>query len=240
MKRKLPFVFLAVLAFSLAALAQTSVAPPAAAPAPAAAPPAPVSGTTMKVGIINIQGAIVATNEGQRDFQALEKKFEPKRAELQRANADVEELTKKLNAQSDKLNEQAKSDLAREIESKRKVFQRNYEDAQADWNNQQNEVVNRIGSKLLQAMDKYAKDNGYSLVLNSSAAADSIPTVLWSNASTDITKAVVDAYNAQSGVAAPAPNAPAPSKATTGATRPSTPAAKPAAKPATTAPAKKP
>jgi outer membrane protein len=246
MTRKLAFVVLAVFALNLAVWAQAaapgaSAAPAPATPPPAVAPTAPVVASTpagngvMKIGVINIQGAILATNEGQRDFQALEKKFEPRRAELQKANADVEELTKKLQTQGDKLNEQTRGDMTRDLENKRKVFQRNYEDAQADWNNQQNEVVNRIGSKLLQVMDKYAGENGYSIVLNSAASGEGIPTVLWSNQTSDITKAVVDAYNAQSNI--PAPTASTPAKAP--AAKTTTPATKPAA-PATTAPAKKP
>jgi len=226
MTRKLVFAIFLVFAFSLAVCAQTT------APAPAPSPDsiAPAGSATVKIGIINIQGAILATNEGQRDFQALEKKFEPKRAELQKANSDIEELTKKLQTQGDKLNEQARGDLARDIESKRKNFQRTYEDAQADWNNQQNELVNRIGGKLLQVMDKYAGDNAFSVILNSAATGEGIPTVLWNSPSSDITKAVVDAYNAQYTVAAPS----APAKA------PAAKAPAPAIRPAAPAPAKKP
>lgn len=228
MTRKLVSAILLVFAFSLAVWAQT----PAAAPVPTSGP-APAANAAFKIGIINIQGAILATNEGQRDFQALEKKFEPKRAELQKSNADIEELTKKLQTQGDKLNEQARGELARDVESKRKTFQRTYEDAQADWNNQQNELVNRIGGKLLQVMDKYAGDNAFSVILNSAATGEGIPTVLWNNPSSDITKAVVDAYNAQYTVAAPSgPAAKAPAaKAPAPVVKPAAPSAAPAKKP---------
>ena len=139
-------------------------------------------------------------------------------------------MTKKIQTQGDKLNEQARGDMARDLENKRKQFQRAYEDAQADWNSQQNEVVNRIGSKLLQVMDKYAGDNGYSIILNSAATGEGIPTVLWNSPASDITKAVVDAYNAQAGVAAPAaPSAAAPAKPA--APRPTAPRPAPAPAP---------
>ena len=57
-----------------AGAAGTPNAPSAAAAAPAA--------TGTKVGTINIEQAIFASNEGRRDFEALSKKFEPKQAEL--------------------------------------------------------------------------------------------------------------------------------------------------------------
>jgi outer membrane protein len=222
MTRKLAFAIILVFAFSLAVWAQTPAPVPAASPAPA-------DNVTFKVGIINIQGAILATNEGQREFQTLEKKFEPKRNELQKSNAEIEEATKKLQTQGDKLNDDARNALARDIENRRKQFQRTYEDAQADWNNQQNELVNRIGSKLLQVMDKFAGDNGYTVILNSAATGEGIPTVLWNSPGSDITKAVVDAYNAQNPTA-PAASAPAKGPTAKPATSPAKPAATPAKK----------
>jgi outer membrane protein len=178
------------LVLSLPALAQ-SAAPTAAAPAPA---------VTTKVGIINIQVAIVNSNEGQRDFETLQKKFDPKRAELENLNKEVEELQKKFNAQGDKLNEEARGELLKQIDARKKTLQRNYEDANTDIQAQQNEIANRIGQKLIEVLDKFAKDNNFTLVLDVSGQTS---PVLWAAASVDITKPVVDAYNTQSGVAAP-------------------------------------
>jgi len=56
-----------------------------------------------KVGIIDVQQVIVATNEGQRDFEALAKKFEPRRVELQKQNTEIEDLKKQLTNQGDKM-----------------------------------------------------------------------------------------------------------------------------------------
>jgi outer membrane protein len=63
---------------------------------------------------------------------------------------------------------------------------------------------------------KYAGDNTFGVILDTSNQWPQGP-VLWTGPSVDITKAVVDAYNAQSGVAAPVPSAPQPS----GAAKPS-------------------
>jgi outer membrane protein len=237
MTRKLVTLFFVVVAMSLVATAQTAApsAAPAPAPAPAPAAPAPAPAGGQKIGIINIQQAIMATNEGQRDFQALEKKFEPKRTELTNANNEIENLTKKLNDQGAKLNEAARKELVTELENKKKSLNRSYEDAQSAWNDQQNDIANRIGTKLLEVLEKYANDNGYAVILD--VGGQQSP-VLWASAATNITKAVVDAYNAQSNVAAPPPPAPAPRTAT-----PTPKAATPSAatKPApSTAPAKKP
>ncbi len=192
--------------------------------AQSAAPAAPAAPAVAKVGIVNIQAAIVNSNEGQRDFESLQKKFDPKRTELENLNKEVDELQKKFNTQGDKLNDDARGDLLKQIDAKKKTLQRNYEDANTDIQAQQNEIANRIGQKLVEVLDKYAKDNAYTLILDVSGQSS---PVLWAASSVDITKSIVEAYNAQSGVPAPAKPA---------ATKPSTPAAKPAITP--TAPKK--
>jgi outer membrane protein len=212
-------LLLATALLSMTALAQTNSAAPV---------PAPAGGT--KIGIITIQDAIVATNEGQRDFEALAKKFEPKRTELKGLSDEIETLKKQLNAQDSKLNDDARASLVKSIESKQKTLQRNQEDAQNDFQQQQAEIAQRILQKMGPVIDKYAKDNSLGLIID---ASNPWPQgqVLWANESVNITKAIVDGYNAVSGVAAPAPAAP--SAAKPGATAP-----KPAApKPATPTPA---
>jgi outer membrane protein len=204
-----------VLMFGLAAFAQS------AAPSASAAPAAPQA---TKVGIINIQAAIVNSNEGQRDFESLQKKFDPKRQELEGLNKEIDDLQKKFNTQQDKLSDEARNDLLKQIDAKKKTLQRSYEDANTDIQGQQNEIANRIGQKMVEVLDKYAKDNGFTLILDVSGQQS---PVLWAASSVDITKPVVDAYNAQSGVAAPAkPAAAAPAPAKPAASAPSASAPK--------------
>ena len=219
-------ILLFAVALSLAALAQTGTAaatpPAAAAPvsAPAAAPVATAPSTsTNKVGIINIQGAILASNEGRRDLEALDKKFDPKRNELQNLNKEIEDLKKQLSTQGDKMNEEARNNLARNVDSKQKQMQRASEDAQNDYQQQQSEIAQRILQKMAPVIDKFAKDNQYSLLIDVSQPWPQ-GQVLWFGANTDVTKAVVDLYNAHSGVAAPASAAPSSSKTTSGTTTP--------------------
>lgn len=200
------------------AFAQTGSAAPAT-PAPAA--------TGNKVGIINIQQCILLTNEGKRDVEALDKKFEPQRTNLQNLQKEVQGMQDQLKTQGDKLNDEARNKLVRDIETKQKTLQRQLEDAQQEYQSAQGELVNRIGGKLMQVLDTYAKANGFGMILDVSNPQS---PVLWAGASSDLTQEIATAYNAQSNV--PAPAAPA-----TGAARPAGTPPRPAAsatKPATT------
>jgi outer membrane protein len=218
------------------ALAQTgaaSASPSAALPsAPSAAnTTTPLTGGTgTKVGTINMTQAILASNEGRRDFEALSKKLEPKENELKGKNDEIEALKKQLNTQGDKLNEDARANLVKQIDSKQKVLDRDMQDAREEFNNQQNELAQKILQKMGPVVIKYAAENGFGVLIDTSQQWPQGP-ILWNNDAVDVTKAVVDTYNLQSGVPAPA--------AGTGA-KPTSTTPKPATKPATAPPATKP
>ena len=116
MKRTFTGTAMFALVLAIAGLAQSTPAAPATAAA------APAGG--VKVGIIDIQQAIIGTNEGGRDFEALQKKFEPKRNELASQNTEIDNLKKQLNTQGDKMNEEARATLVKSIETKQKSLQR--------------------------------------------------------------------------------------------------------------------
>ena len=180
----------------------TSLAQGAAAPAPA----------SNKVGIVAIQAAIASTNEGKKEFDALQQRFAPKQAQLKALNDEVEGLKKQLQAQTDKLSDEERATRVKNLENKQKVLQRNYDDFQTEAQQAEQEVVNRLGGKMLAVLEKYAAANGYSVILD--VSSQSTP-VLWASQTTNITKELVDAYNAQN------PGAPAAKPAGSAANQPS-------------------
>jgi outer membrane protein len=217
------------------AFAQAAPATDPLPAAPGAAAPAVATGTGTKVGTISVEQAIFASNEGQRDFETLSKKLEPKQTELKGQNDEIESLKKQLTAQGDKLNDDSRSTLVKQIEEKQKKLERSVQDARDDAQAQQNEIAQRILQKMGPVIVKYAGDNGYGMIIDTSNPWPNGP-VLWSGAAVDITKPVVDTYNTQSGVAAPV--RPAGSKPST-PSKSSTPGVIKSAPPATTKPAPK-
>lgn len=176
-------------------------------------PATPVNpGTGSKVGVIDMQAAVLGTNEGQRDFEALNKKFEPRRTELQSLNTEIEGLKKQLDAQGTKLTADARASLVKSIDTKTKSLQRSAEDSQNEYNQQRDEITQRILGKVAPVITKYCADNGYGLIIDASVPWPQGPVVL-ATPVMNITKPVIDAYNQQSGIPAPpkaaAPAAPA-------------------------------
>jgi outer membrane protein len=218
----------------ISAFAQTSAAAPtSAASSPAtgspAASPTVATGPGSKIGTINIEQAVVGTNEGQRDFEALKKKLEPKQNELKGQNDELENLQKQLQTQGDKLNEDARATLVKQIETKKKSFDRSVQDAQEDAQNQQKEIFQRILQKMAPVIVKHAQESGFAMIVDTSNPWPQSPVLWYDGEKSDITKTVVELYNTQSGVAAPAASGAAAKPAAPKATTPKPAAPKPAA-----------
>ncbi len=214
-----------VFGLSIFALAQTSPAGAAAAPdSPSAAASLAAKATGTKVGTINIEQAIFASNEGRREYETLTKKFEPKQNELKGLADEIDSLQKQLSAQQDKLNEESREKLVKQIETKKKTSDRAAQDAQEDYQNQQGEIGNKILTKMAPLIVKYASENGYGMILDTSQQWPRGP-VIWYGPAVDITQPIVEAYNTQSGVAAPPAGSTAQKPATRPATKPAAPAA---------------
>ena len=192
---------------ALSAAAQLPSTPATASPA-AALPAGPP-----KIAIIAFQVAVAQTNEGQRNFADLQKKYDPKRQQLKTLSDEVENLTKQLQAQGDKLSDAERASRAKSIDDKKKQLDRSAEDAQNDFQQEMGEMYNGLAQKVYDVLNTYSQQQGYTVVLDISQQQN---PVLYANESTNITKAIVDAYNLKSGVPAPpqsaagAPSAPAP------------------------------
>jgi outer membrane protein len=191
MKRSLVLAVTLASAFALSAAAQTPAAP--------AAPAGPA-----KIAVIAFQAAVGQTNEFQRNFADLPKKYEPKRTQIKTLSDEVDTLTKQLQTQGDKLSDAERASRAKTIDDKKKQLQRTGEDAQNDFQGEMQEMYNGVASKVYDVLSGYAQQQGFTLVLDVSQQQN---PVLFANESTNITKAILDAYNVKSGVPAPPPPA---------------------------------
>ncbi len=182
----------------------------AAAQAPAAAAPTTPAGPA-KIAIIGFQEAVAQTNDFQRRFADLQKKYEPKRAQIQTLNTEIASLQKELQAQSATMTDADRASKAKQLDDKQKELKRTGEDAQGDFQQDMQQTFGTVAGKFAETLDAYAKEHGYTVVLD--GGNQQVPVVLYANESTNITKAVVDAYNTKSGI--PAPEHPATASAPT-------------------------
>ena len=176
---------------------------------------APAPAGPLRIAVVSFQDVVTQTNEFQRNFAGLQKKYDPKRQELKTLGDEIDNLTKQLNAQGASLGDAERANRAKVIDDKKKRAQRMADDAQNDFQQEMQQIFNNTAGKVGDVLIDYAQKQGYTLVLDGGEMQQG-PFVLYSLPSTDISKAIVDAYNVKSGVSAPAslPAAPAPNPAT--------------------------
>ena len=178
----------------LSAAAQTPAAPAQTAPA-AAAPAGPA-----RIAVIAWELAVAQTNEGQRDFADLQKKYAPKEATLKTLNDEIETMTKQLQDQGSTLSDVERANRSKAIDDKKKQLDRETEDLRNDGQQDMQDMFSGLQAKVYDVMQAYVEQQGFTLVLDISQQQS---PVLFASATTNITKQVIDAYNVKSGVPAP-------------------------------------
>ena len=196
MKRLYAFLFLAALGSALGAQAQTTAVqkPASTAAAPAA--------DGQRIAVIAFQAAVAQTNEFQRNYADLAKKFQPKQQQIHTLTDEICSLTKQLQDTTAKLSDAQTTSLTKQLEDKKKKLPRDTEDAQTDYKAEVQQMMNATAQKVGQVMTSFAQLRGYNLVIDAGQEESSL--VLYAAPATDITQAVIDAYNQESGVPAPA------------------------------------
>src|ERR1700691_6174416 len=170
---------------------------------------------TTKVGVINIQAAIASTAEGKQAAAELQSQFAPRTTELQNLQKQIEDLRSRLQTGQSTLSDEEKARLTREGDQLTRAFQRKQQEFQDDTNDAQQDVVNRIGRKLVDILNKYARDNGYTLIMDDSSQQT---PVLFAANQIDVTQDIIRLYDQSypvktSGTTAPKAAAPRPAPA---------------------------
>jgi outer membrane protein len=154
-----------------------------------------------KVGVISIQGAIVGTKDGQKASQELDSKFVPKKKEFDSRQAEIAQLQDQYNKGGQLMNEEKRNQLARDIDEKKKRLERDMQDAEEDLKGEQQKVLQSLGQRIMAVIEKYAKDNGYTMILD---VSNPNTPVLYASSGIDITQDIVSLYDKTTANGAPA------------------------------------
>jgi outer membrane protein len=179
----IPWIALAALGMAPGAFAQTGTT---------GAPPAGSAPT--KIAILNVRTAIVQTAEGKAASADLQAKFAPQQTEMDNIRKQIDDIEKQLSAGANTLSEEEKARkeragqiLGKQLQHKQDEYTDNVTAAQSD-------AIDAIGRKMMDVIDRYARENGYGVVIDSSGQTT---PVLYRAAQLDITDAIVKLYDTQ-------------------------------------------
>ena len=224
MKKQTLALFTVALAVGSIAVGQAQ--PAAASPAPATQPAAASASPThipTKVGVIQIQAAIISTKDGQKATQEFQSKLEPRKKELDRKAGEIRELQDKLQRGGNAMAESAKTDLTRTIDAKTKSYNRDMEDAQAEAQAEERKMLEELSGKMQVVIEKYAQANAFTVLLD---VSNQNTNVIWISTAIDVTKDVIDLYDKMN------PGSPGAKPTSMPTSKPAAPATAPVTKPA--------
>jgi outer membrane protein len=175
----------------------------------------------MKIAILNVRQAIVTTAEGKQASAQLQSQFAAQQNDLQNMQKQITELQNRIANSHGTLSDDEQSRLQRQGELLTRQFQRKQDDLNEAVNAAQSDVIDNIGRKMLDVLDRYSRENGYTAVFDTSAQGS---PVVYGSSQIDITNEIVRLYDqayplkagsnpAPSGAPAAQPKAPAPAAA---------------------------
>jgi len=161
----------------------------------------------IKIGILNVRQAIVTTGEGKQASAQLQTQFSAQQNDLQNMQKQISDLQNKVSNSHGTLSDDEQGRLQRQGELLSRQFQRKQDDLNEAVNAAQSDVIDNIGRKMLDVLDRYARENGFTAVFDTSAQGS---PVVYASSQIDITQDIIRLYDQAYPVKATS-NAPAPS-----------------------------
>ena len=158
----------------------------------AQAAPAGAAPAAAKVGVLNVQAAIASTAEGKQSSAELQSQFAARQTELETLNKQINDLRQRLQAGQNTLSQEEQARLTRQGESLAKQAQRKQDEYNEDVQAALGDVRERIGRKMLDVLDRYARENGYSAIFDTSSQAQ---VIIYASNQADVTQDIIRLFD---------------------------------------------
>jgi outer membrane protein len=174
---------------------------------------APAAATVAgRVAVLDFQRAVTENADGKKAQEKFMAEFTKRQSEFEAKQKSMAEMQTKLQTAEKALSENAKADLAKQIDRTNTELQRMNDDAQKELGEMQQQLFQPIAARVQEAVKSYGSENGFSVVFDLSSQASSI---VYHQDVADITTEIirrVDASAAKAPAAPPTKPTPPPAK----------------------------
>jgi Skp family chaperone for outer membrane proteins len=170
--------------------------------------PATLMAQDIKIGVIDMERAMVQTIEGKKAEAAFTAKFDSLRKVIEAKQQQITDAQNKLKTQDRLLADAAKTTLTKDVERWQTELARLQEDSQKELDGMRAEVMKPIAQVAEAVVNGYAAENGYSLILDLSNPQNE--SIVWFNPKADVTNEVTKLIDVEMVRAAAAAKKPAP------------------------------
>lgn len=141
-----------------------------------------------KVGVVNLQRALLETAELKKASAALEAKYKPRQEQIEKIRKELEDLQLKLQSLAGKLTPQAEQEMTLQAQRKQRDLQRLTEDLQNDVDEERNEILTKTGQRMREIINKLAEAKGLDVVID-------VGNTLYFKPALDLTQEATAAYD---------------------------------------------
>jgi outer membrane protein len=158
----------------------------------------------MRVAVVDVQRAVMQTEDGLRAQANLKKLFDSRQQELNKKQTDMQKEKDEIEKQSKVISQQALAARADAWQKKMMELQQVFMEYNKELEKKQKEITDPIFEKVMGIVKRLATTENFDLVIDKN-------TVAYVRTDLDLTDRCIQIYNSGGAVAAPAPGgAPAP------------------------------
>ena len=127
---------------------------------------AAVASAQTKVGVVNLQRAVLESAEIKKASVDLEAKYKPQQQEIEKLQRDLQSIQQNLQTNAGKLTPQAEADLTAQGQRKQRELQRKSEDLQGEVDRVRNEILGKSSQRMQEIVKKIAEEKGLDMVVD--------------------------------------------------------------------------
>jgi outer membrane protein len=147
-----------------------------------------VASAETKVAIVNLQRAVLESEEIKKAQTELEAKYKPRQVAAQKIEQELEGIKQQLQGGQGKLSQQAEADLTATGQRRQRELQRLSDDLQADVERDRNDILQKSSVKMQAVIKKLAEERGFDVVMDTQVT-------IYFKAPLEITTDAIAAYN---------------------------------------------
>lgn len=167
---------------------------------------APVASAQMKIAVVDVQRAVMETEDGLRAQATLKKLFDRRQRELDARQDELKRARDDIEKQSKVLSKEALQRRMNEWQQSMAELQAVFMEFNKELQKEQNKLTQPILNRVLSVLRQIAAQEGYDAILERNA-------VPYARTDLDITDRVIQRYNTGGTAPAPAGSGAAPTKA---------------------------
>lgn len=119
-----------------------------------------------KVGVVNMQKAVFETAEIKKADGDMQARYKPRQDDLNKLNAQIEEIAKQLQSGAGKLTPQAEADLRAQGTRLQRDLQNKQQDLQDSVNEDRQNILSGSSQKMTEIIKQIAEAKGLDMVVD--------------------------------------------------------------------------